>query len=78
MYKLADYSRFSFHFAFHYHFQKKNGKWREVLIDFDDGVNNEIKLRYVLSPGDTYASSIFLKHTVSPCYFILLSSQPYC
>ena len=49
--------------SFHKH-QKKDGKWREVMVDFDDSVTDVTKLRYVLSPGDTYASSLLLKSAV--------------
>ncbi|XP_060564795.1 protein arginine methyltransferase NDUFAF7, mitochondrial-like [Ruditapes philippinarum] len=40
-------------------FQKVDKGWREILVDIDPAADN--KLRYVLAPGETAASKVYLK-----------------
>lgn len=46
-------------------FQKKDGRWLEVMIDADDDAATEHHLRYVLSPGSMPASTLLIKDAVS-------------
>lgn len=40
--------------AFQFYYTEKG--WKEVLIDVDDSNDNEFHFKYVLAPGDTFAS----------------------
>jgi len=40
--------------------QKKDGRWHEVLVDVDDE-SSANQLRFVLSPNQTPASALLLK-----------------
>ena len=42
--------------------QKRNGKWKEVLVDIDeDDEEGKPRLRYILSERETVTSKVLLK-----------------
>lgn len=67
------------------HFQKREGKWHEVLIDVDSSPEGEHHFRYVLAPQETPATALLLQvmlvpesgflvnHLYSKVAFIILS-----